>query len=102
MNGYIIALIVFLAWIALIYVLQKNKWFEKHNMSLMGPAVMWRTRRGRDLVDKLASGKTFWNFYGKLALWICAGAMMTIMILLLWEATIVSRITKAPSPELIL
>jgi len=102
MNGYLIALIVFLAWITLVYALQKNKWFEKHNMSLMGPAVMWRTKRGRDLVDRLASGKRFWNFYGKLALWICAGAMMTIMILLLWEATIVSRITKAPSPELIL
>lgn len=102
MNGYLIALVVFLAWIALIYVLHKRKWFQKHNMSLMGPAVMWRTKRGRELVDKLASAKRFWSFYGKLALWICGGAMVTIMVLLLWEATLVSRITKAPSPELIL
>jgi membrane-associated protease RseP (regulator of RpoE activity) len=102
MNGYLIALIVFLAWIALIYVLHKRKWFEKHNMSLMGPAVMWRTKRGRELVDKLARPKRFWTFYGRMALWVCAGAMVTIMVLLLWEATLVSRISKAPSPELIL
>lgn len=102
MNGYLIALVVFLAWIALIYVLHKRKWFEKHNMSLMGPAVMWRTKRGRDLVDKLASPKRLWSFYGRLALWICAGAMITITLLLLWEATLVKNITNAPSPELIL
>jgi membrane-associated protease RseP (regulator of RpoE activity) len=102
MNGYLIALVVFVAWIALVYALQKQKWFAKHNMSLLGPAVMWRTRRGRELVDRLASHKRFWSVYGKITLWICAGAMATIMILLLWEATLVSRITKAPSPELIL
>ncbi len=102
MNGYLIALIVFLAWIALVYYLHKRKWFERHNMSLMGPAVMWRTKRGRELVDRLSSHRRFWTFYSKLALWVCAGSMMTIMVLLLWEATLVSKIKQAPSPELIL
>ena len=71
-------------------------------MSLMGPAVMWRTNKGKELVEKLSSYKRFWDFYGRACLWICAGAMFTIMILLLWEATLVSKIDKAPSPELIL
>jgi membrane-associated protease RseP (regulator of RpoE activity) len=102
MNGYLIALIVFLAWIALVYYLRKRKWFERHNMSLMGPAVMWRTKRGRELVDRLSSHRRFWTFYSRLALWICAGSMVTIMVLLLWEATLVSRIKQPPSPELIL
>jgi len=102
MNGYIIALLVFLGWIALVYVLHRSKWLEKHNMSLMGPAIMWRTRKGRELVDRIASKERFWSFYGKLALWICAGSMLAIMVLLLWEATLVSRIKEPPSPELIL
>jgi len=102
MNGYLIALIVFVAWIVLIYVLHRRKWFEKHGMSLMGPAVMWKTRKGRDFIDKMASAKRLWDFYGKLALWICAGSMVTIMVLLLWEATIVSQVKQPPSPELIL
>ena len=102
MNGYVIALVIFLAWIAFVYALHKSKWLEKHNMSLMGPAIMWRTRKGRELVDRIASLERFWTFYGKLALWICAGAMLAIMVLLLWEATLVSRIKTPPSPELIL
>lgn len=102
MNGYVIALVVFLAWIAFVYALHKSKWLEKHNMSLLGPAIMWRTRRGRELVDRIASRERLWNFYGMLALWICAGSMLAIMALLLWEATLVSRIESPPSPELIL
>ncbi|MGQ9587318.1 MAG: site-2 protease family protein [Thermoplasmata archaeon] len=102
MNGYLIALVVFLAYVGLIYALNKKKWFEKHNMSLMGPLLMWKTQKGRDFIEKLATRKRFWGLYGKVALWICAGSMLTIMLLLLWEATIVSQIAEPPSPELIL
>lgn len=102
MNGYLIALVVFLAWVALVYVLHRIKWFERHSMSLQGPIIMWKTKRGRDLIDRIASRKVFWNNYGRLALWICAASMIIIMMLLLWEATIVSQVSRAPSPELIL
>lgn len=102
MNGYLIALIVFLAYIVLIYALNKKKWLEKHNMSLMGPLLMWKTQKGRDFIEKLAMRKRLWGLYGKMALWICAGSMLVIMFLLLWEATIVSQIAEPPSPELIL
>ena len=102
MNGYLIALIVFIAWIALLYYLNRTKWLERHSMSPYGPMIMWKTRKGRDFVDRLASWKRFWTFYGRASLWICAGAMALIMLLLLWEATIVPQIDQAPSPELIL
>jgi len=102
MNGYLIALIVFVAWIGLVYILKTTKWLDRHSMGLFGPMIMWRTRKGRDLIERLASWKRLWTIYGKLALWICAGAMVLIMTLLLWEATIVSQVESAPSPELIL
>jgi membrane-associated protease RseP (regulator of RpoE activity) len=102
MNGYLIALVILLAWIVGVYILNKKKWFESHGMSLMGPMVMWKTRKGREFIDRVATKKRLWNLYGRLSLWICAGAMVTIMVLLLWEATIVSKVEKAPSPELIL
>ena len=61
MNGYLIALIVFLAYIVLIYALNKKKWLEKHNMSLMGPLLMWKTQKGRDFIEKLAMRKRLWG-----------------------------------------
>jgi membrane-associated protease RseP (regulator of RpoE activity) len=102
MNGYLIALIVFLAWLALVIAAHKRKWLEKRSMSLWGPIIMWRTRKGREFIDKLASRKRLWSFFGKASLWICAGAMVSMMVLLLWQATIVPQIEKAPSPKLIL
>ena len=102
MNGYLIALVVLSAWIAAVYYLNRSKWFERHGMSLMGPMVMWKTRKGREFIDRVARRKRIWSAYSTLSLWICAGAMVTIMVLLLWEATIVDQVEEAPSPELIL
>lgn len=102
MNGYLIALIVFLAWIAFVYVAKRKGWIERHSMSLFGPIIMWRTKKGRDFIERLSSAERLWTFFGKASLWICAGAMVTMMVLLLWQATIVPQIEKAPSPELIL
>jgi membrane-associated protease RseP (regulator of RpoE activity) len=102
MNGYLIALIIFLAWIALVMIAKRMNWLEKRSMSLFGPIIMWRTRKGREFIERLSSAARLWTFFGKASLWICAGAMVTMMVLLLWEATIVSQVEKAPSPELIL
>jgi len=102
MNGYLIALAVFIAWVVLVYAAHRKGWLQKHSMSLFGPAIMWKTRKGRDLIDRLARRRRLWSFYSKLSLWICAGAMVTIMVLLLWEATIVGQIANPPSPELML
>ncbi len=102
MNGYLIALIVLAIWFVLVYVAHKTKWLERHSMGLMGPMIMWRTRKGREVIERLASRKRLWSLYGQVALWICAAAMLVIMVLLLWEATIVPQVKQAPSPELIL
>ena len=102
MNGYLIALVIFLAWMALVITAKKRSWLEKRSMTLWGPIIMWRTRKGREFIEKLSSAKRLWTFFGKASLWICAGAMVTMMVLLLWQATIVPQIEKAPSPELIL
>jgi len=98
----LIALVVFLAWLGFIILLKRSKVLERHSMSLYGPMIMWKTLRGRELIDRIASKKRFWEFYGKLALWVCGGSMALIMLLLLWEATIVPQIERGPSPELIL
>ena len=102
MNGYLIALIVFLAYLGLVFVLKKTKWLDRHNMSLTGPIIMWRTQRGRDLIDRIARRKKVWGIYSMVSLWICLFSMIAIMSLLLWEATIVPQVKSAPSPELIL
>lgn len=101
-NGYVIALVVVIVYLGVVYVLKRTKWLDRHNMSLQGPLLMWRTRRGKDFIERLSSKRRFWSVYAKAALWICLVSMIAIMVLLIWEATIVPQIKKPPSPQLIL
>jgi membrane-associated protease RseP (regulator of RpoE activity) len=88
--------------LGLIYVLKRTKWLDRHSMSLQGPLLLWRTRRGKAFIERVASKRRFWSWYGKAALWICLLSMIAIMVLLIWEATIVPQIKTAPSPQLVL
>ncbi len=47
--------IVFVAYFALVYTANKSGWLERHNMSVvLGFIVMWRTQRGKELIERLS------------------------------------------------
>ncbi|MBC7107632.1 MAG: site-2 protease family protein [Methanomassiliicoccales archaeon] len=104
MNPYIIALIVVIAYIFLVYSLHKLGFLAKHGIRMIGPILMWRTSRGKLLIEKLSKPRRFWHFYSAFAKIICIAAMIVIMALLIWEATIVANIPaeRAPGPELLI
>ena len=101
---YITLVIVLAVYFAIWYFIRKRKPFEKYGIRASGPFIMWRTQRGRDLIDKLAKPARFWRSYATLAKVICLIVAIFIMALLIWEATLVNRIPedKAPSPEMML
>ncbi len=103
--GYILALVIVVVWTAIFLLLQHRKLLENHNVTLAGPIVMWRTRRGRDLIDRLARPKRFWRAFGDISLVLVALTGLATTLLLIWEATLVtSPAVRAhpPSPDLIL
>jgi hypothetical protein len=59
MDGLLIALIILIAYLVLVFVLKTKGILEKYNMTNWGPFIMWRTKRGRDLIDKLAKPRRF-------------------------------------------
>lgn len=104
MDGLLIALFVILAYVILVYVLKGMGILEKFNMTNWGPFIMWRTGRGRNLLDWLARPRRFWQAYafaGKVAVIV---TMVSMLALLLWEATIVPSIPaeSAPTPDMML
>ena len=104
MDGLLIALFVIIGYVILVYALKGMGILEKYNMSNWGPFVMWRTKRGRALIDRLARPKRFWEAYAFVGKFIVIGVMISMLALLLWEATIVPTIPaeSAPSPEMML
>jgi len=104
MSPYILAIIILGFWVGSLYILHKKKILERVGLSPWGPFLMWRTEKGRELIDTLARPRKFWRIYAAISLVICMAVMIFIMALLLWEATLVTSIPEesAPSPEMIL
>ncbi len=104
LQWLLIALGIIVAWTVMVYFLHKKGILAKLNMSPVGPLIMWKTARGKKLLDRLARPARFWRAYGDFAIVLCLVAMVALMGLLIWEATLVPRIPKenAPSPDLLL
>ena len=104
-TPYLIAVAAVLLWTAFFFYLQRRKWLEPRNLSLAGPILMWKTGRGRNLIDRLARPKRFWRAFGDLSIILVGVTMVATTVLLLWEATLVqSAAVRAnpPSPDLLL
>lgn len=97
-------LIIVLIYILILVVLKIKGVFKKEKVSLWGPFLMWRTQKGKKLIEKLATYKRFWNVYGRLSIGICYFMMFLLMFFLIWAATVVPSIPKenAPPPQLLI
>ncbi len=104
MDPYLLALLIILAYVAIVYFLKNRGILEKYGLQTYGPMIMWKTLKGRDFIDRIAGPKRFWRSYATLAKVICLMVMIFIMSLLIWEATLVTSIPadKAPSPQMLI
>src|SRR5438094_6850375 len=100
---------VIVLWCLGLYGLQKRRHPEQHGLSPSpppaGPFLMWKTLRGRQLIDRLARPKRFWRVFGDIAIVLVALTMLGTTALLAWEATLVQNAAirnNPPSPETLL
>src|SRR5712691_6764553 len=100
---------VIVLWCLGLYGLQRRGLLEPHGLQPSpppaGPFLMWKTIRGRELIDRLAKPKRFWRVFGDLAIVLVALTMFGTTVLLAWEATLVQNAairSNPPSPETLL
>ena len=84
MEGLLIFFIILFIYFLIVFILKKTGTLEKYNMSLMGPFLMIRTKRGRSFLKKLASKKRFWKAYGSFAIVFSIIVMIIMVILFVW------------------
>ncbi|UCD13934.1 MAG: site-2 protease family protein [Thermoplasmatales archaeon] len=68
---------------------------------------MWRTKRGRGFLKKLAEKKRFWKSFGNFGIVLCIFAMILMTAMLIWQAWFVFGFTPEqkealPGPEIAL
>ncbi|MEM2900666.1 MAG: site-2 protease family protein, partial [Thermoplasmata archaeon] len=87
-----------------INVYQRLGILEKYDFQMMGPFLMWRTEKGKKLIDKIAKKRTFWKTYGTIAIVIAIISMIFNMALLIIEDIMATEIPEsaAPTPQMII
>lgn len=97
MNYYIIFLIILLIWLGFLYVI--NSYLKNNkNFSLYGPALMFKTEKGKKFIEKISRFK-IWKKYGTFGIILSFIIMFGTLALLLWEATLVPLIPKSSVPS---
>jgi membrane-associated protease RseP (regulator of RpoE activity) len=97
-------IIAALAFVAVAYGLHRRGLLERYNLSLYGPFILWKTKKGRHLLRRISRRRGIWIRYGNFSIWITAVAMAAMISLLLWAAFYVTQIRpeRAPGPQYII
>ena len=79
----VIPLLIF-AWYLLLKKWERDGKLDEWNATrVFGFVLMVRTKRGLDLLEKVAKPRNFWRFYGEVSLWVCNLAMIGVALLVI-------------------
>lgn len=65
-SGFLIFLVLVVVYILVILILRRTGLFERLNMSMLGPILMIRTKRGRATIKKISRSKRFWKWFANI------------------------------------
>jgi membrane-associated protease RseP (regulator of RpoE activity) len=90
-----------------VFILNKKGILERHHISLWGPALLVRTKKGRTFLKRIAQKTRFWKAFGNLGIVFCFIMMILMTTLLIWQAWFISGFTPEqkeaiPGPEVAL
>ncbi|MEF8879460.1 MAG: site-2 protease family protein [Candidatus Thermoplasmatota archaeon] len=86
MIDWLLVLVSLLAlYFIAVLVLKRVGFFEKYNLSLYGPALMFRTKRGIGFLKRLAKRKRFWKSYGNFGIGFCIIAMICMVSVFVFQ-----------------
>lgn len=100
---YLLAFLIIFAWTAVMLALGMTKIkdrLEEKGVSLAGPFILWKTSRGKKLIEGFAAKRArFVEWYGKAAVVITGIAMVTMFMFLVWAAIVAIQRLKAYNLE---
>lgn len=102
--SYIIVLSLFIFWGVLIYIFfRKRDLLKKYSLDISLFFLLWKTEKGKKLIEKLSKKDKFWNIYADISIIIVVVAMIFMTLLLIWNATIIQLIPPDKiKPEMVL
>jgi len=98
--GYEIAILVVVLYAVAVYLLLRaGRVGPDRALSLLGPALMIKTQRGRSALDRWSRFKRFWTAASDLGIALAVLAMAVIVALLVFGAVVATRLSPAQAPS---
>lgn len=106
-ESIVIFLAIIILYAVIVFLLHKKGVLKRYNVSFYGPALMWRTQKGIQLLKRCARHKRFWKWYGNIGIIFCFVTMVLMTFLMIMTAWLVFGFTPAqrsalPGPEVAL
>ena len=98
-DGLIIFLTILLSYFIIVIILHKIGLLKKHNISLYGPALLLRTKKGSNFLKKIANRNRFWKAYGSFSVVFCFIVMIFMVTLIIWQAWILFGLNLTPEQK---
>lgn len=103
-DGFLVALALINAYIIALFLLHQRGKLRGPVLELMGPFLMWRTERGKKLIDWLSRPRRFWKAYGDVGVVLTVLSGIGVFALLLLQLSLLFTRqdileAAAPSPE---
>ena len=98
-EGLMIFLSILTFYFLAVFSLHKLGILEKYNISLYGPALLLRTKKGRNFIKKLASKKRFWKAYGSFGIVFCFIVMIFMVTIFIWQAGLLFGLDLTPEQK---
>jgi len=98
-SGFILVLILIFGFIAATLLLDRFDLLEPYSFEAYGPFLMWKTKRGKGLIERLSKKKKFWKNFANLGLVIVAVAMVLIFLLVALSAYMATQVLAEEAPQ---
>jgi membrane-associated protease RseP (regulator of RpoE activity) len=87
--------------VAVVVLVRRKRIGPDRALSLYGPALMIKTQRGKGFLDRVGRFERFWSVVGDAGIVLAAVAMVTIVAVLVLDATVALRTpaSAAPTPQ---
>jgi len=100
-DGLLIFFTIVFAYFIIVYILHKRGALKKYNVSLYGPALLLRTKKGIGFLKKISSKKRFWKTYGSSGIVFCFICMVIFVFFFLWQFSFIVGLTPEERASLL-
>lgn len=95
----IVALVVAAYALAVLYLHRRGSLGPDRPLSLFGPALMIKTRRGRGFLERIGRFRRFWSAVADLGIVLAAVAMVAVVVVLVIDAALAVRVPASAAPS---